>query len=161
MPWFSSCCSNCSRNRYSGTLLYGLLIVFDLEYLLWLRPLHTAEKHHPTMFHTATVRPTRSGPNILYNTSLNEISAFFEYYNCQLKTEKNHKNNWFYLHLKIKDFDIAQGIETSGQHLTQLCGSNLHWCLHVPYAQKVALSSKIEYFDPCRVFFLCQRGSQK
>ncbi len=43
---------------------------FDLEYLLWLRPLHTAEKHHPTMFHTATVRPTRSGPNILYNTSL-------------------------------------------------------------------------------------------
>ncbi len=32
--------------------------------------IHTAEKHHPTMFHTATVRPTRSGPNILYNTSL-------------------------------------------------------------------------------------------
>ncbi len=45
---------------------------FDLEYLLWLRPLHTAEKHHPTMFHTATVRPTTSGQNILYNTSLNE-----------------------------------------------------------------------------------------
>ncbi len=38
----------------------------------WLRPLHTAEKHHPTMFHTATVRPTRSGPNILYNTSLSK-----------------------------------------------------------------------------------------
>ncbi len=26
--------------------------------------------HHPTMFHTATVRPKRSGPSILYNTSL-------------------------------------------------------------------------------------------
>ena len=26
--------------------------------------------HRPTMFHTATVRPTRSGPSILYNTSL-------------------------------------------------------------------------------------------
>ena len=37
-------------------------------------PYYTAEKHHPTMFHTATVRPTRSGPNILYNTSL----SFFE-----------------------------------------------------------------------------------
>ncbi len=55
MPWFSSCCSNCSRNWYSRTL-------------------HTAEKHHPTMFHTATVRPTRSGPNILYNTSLSQTS---------------------------------------------------------------------------------------
>ncbi len=28
------------------------------------------EKHRPTMFHTGTVRPERSGPNILYNTSL-------------------------------------------------------------------------------------------
>ena len=27
---------------------------FNLEYLLWLRPLHTAEKHRPTTFHTAT-----------------------------------------------------------------------------------------------------------
>ncbi len=27
-------------------------------------------KHRPTMFHIATVRPTRSGPRILYNTSL-------------------------------------------------------------------------------------------
>ena len=35
-----------------------------------LRPLHTAEKHRPTMFHTATVRPRRSGPRILYNTPL-------------------------------------------------------------------------------------------
>ncbi len=43
----------------------------DVEYLLRLRPLHTAEKHHPTMFHTAAVmiRPTRSGLIILYNTS--------------------------------------------------------------------------------------------
>ncbi len=45
-------------------------ISFDLEYLLWLRPLHTAEKHRPAMFHTATVRPKRSGPSILYNTPL-------------------------------------------------------------------------------------------
>ncbi len=51
MPWFSNNKSNCSRNRYSITL-------------------HTAEKHHPTMFHTDTVRPKRSGPNILYNTTL-------------------------------------------------------------------------------------------
>ncbi len=42
--------------------------------IIWLRPLHTAEKHHPTMFHTATVRPTRSGPNILYDTSLISIA---------------------------------------------------------------------------------------
>ncbi len=34
------------------------------------RPLHTAEKHRPTMFHKATVKPTRSGPSILYNTPL-------------------------------------------------------------------------------------------
>ncbi len=36
--------------------------------------LHTAEKHHPTLFHTATVRPKRPGPRILYNTSLNGIA---------------------------------------------------------------------------------------
>ncbi len=35
-----------------------------------IRPLHTAEKHRPTMFHTGTVRPKRSGPSILYNTHL-------------------------------------------------------------------------------------------
>ncbi len=42
-------------------------------YLLWLRPLHTAKNrpNRPTMFHTATVRPTRSSPRILYNTPLN------------------------------------------------------------------------------------------
>ncbi len=40
-------------------------------FTLWLRPLHTAEKHRPTMFHTATVKPTRSGPSILYNTPFN------------------------------------------------------------------------------------------
>ncbi len=45
-------------------------LYFDLEYLLWLRPLHTAEKHRPTMFHTATVKPRRLGPSILYNTPL-------------------------------------------------------------------------------------------
>ena len=31
---------------------------------------HTSEKHRPAMFHTATVRPTKPGPNILYNTPL-------------------------------------------------------------------------------------------
>ncbi len=51
MPWFSNNKSN-------------------LEYRLWLRPLHTAQKHHPTMFHKATVKPTISGPSILYNTPL-------------------------------------------------------------------------------------------
>ncbi len=30
------------------------------------------QKHHPTMLRTATVRPKRSGPNILYNTSLTQ-----------------------------------------------------------------------------------------
>ncbi len=55
-----------------------LIIWFDLEYLLWLRALHTAEKHHPTMFRIATVRPKRSGANILYNTSLNPWCG-----NCQ------------------------------------------------------------------------------
>ncbi len=44
------------------------------QYLLWLRPLHTAEKQRPTMFHTATVRPKWSGPSILYNTPLNDLS---------------------------------------------------------------------------------------
>ena len=74
MLWFSNNKSNCSRNRHSNTLLYGLMIaysrigiyllevgLFDLEY---------AEKHRPTMFHTDTVRPRRSGPRILYNTPL-------------------------------------------------------------------------------------------
>ena len=44
-------------------------------YLLWLRPLHTAEKHRPTMFHTATVKPTKSGPSILYNTPLSWVDV--------------------------------------------------------------------------------------
>ncbi len=46
---------------------------FDLKSLLWLRPVHTAEKHRPTMFHTATVIPERSGPIILYNTPLSGL----------------------------------------------------------------------------------------
>ncbi len=36
----------------------------------------TAEKHRPTMLHTATVRPKRWGPNILYNTSLSLASLY-------------------------------------------------------------------------------------
>ncbi len=31
------------------------------------------QQHCPTMFHTATVRPKRSGPSILYNTPLTEV----------------------------------------------------------------------------------------
>ncbi len=42
------------------------------------RPLHTAERHRPTMFHTATVRPKRSGPIILYNTPLIQPFSMFE-----------------------------------------------------------------------------------
>ncbi len=38
--------------------------------VVWLRPLHTAKKHCPTMFDTATVRPKKLGPIILYNTPL-------------------------------------------------------------------------------------------
>ena len=34
---------------------------------------HTAERHHPTMFHTGTVRSKRSGPIILYNTPLMDL----------------------------------------------------------------------------------------
>ena len=36
---------------------------------------HTAEKHRPTTFHTATARPKRSGLRILYNTSLTLITG--------------------------------------------------------------------------------------
>ncbi len=50
-----------------NALIQQLLLQLLQKYLLWLRPLHTAKKHHPTMF---TVRHKRSGPNILYNTSL-------------------------------------------------------------------------------------------
>ncbi len=54
---------------------------FDLEYLPWIRPLHTAEKHRPTMFHTATVRPRRSGPRILYNTPLKRCGDIYSWEN--------------------------------------------------------------------------------
>ncbi len=44
---------------------------------------HTAEKDRPTLFRTATVRPKRWGPNILYNTSLNtdqkELCGYLAY----------------------------------------------------------------------------------
>ena len=41
-----------------------------LEYILWLRLLHTAKNHGPTMFHMATVSHKRWDPCILYRTSL-------------------------------------------------------------------------------------------
>ena len=43
---------------------------FDLEYILWLRPLHTAENHGPIMVHTATVSQKRWDLSLLYRTSL-------------------------------------------------------------------------------------------
>ncbi len=48
---------------------------FDLEYILWLRLLHTAENHGPTMFHMATVRHKRWDPCLLYRTSLSYIGC--------------------------------------------------------------------------------------
>ncbi len=50
-----------SHEKTSGCFTYPLRLS---------ETLHTAEKHCPTMFHTATVRPRRSGPRILYNTPL-------------------------------------------------------------------------------------------
>ena len=41
---------------------------------------HNAKKHCPTMFHTATVRPKRSGPIILYNTPLTTYDNWYEVY---------------------------------------------------------------------------------
>ena len=57
-------------------------------------------------------------------TPLNEIGAFYEYYHSQLKLERNYKI-------------------TESTFISKL---KIHWCLHVPYAQKVALSSKIEHY---------------
>ncbi len=37
---------------------------------MWLRLLHTAENHGPTMFHMATVSHKRWDPCLLYRTSL-------------------------------------------------------------------------------------------
>ena len=44
--------------------------IFDLEHILWLRPLHTAKNLCPTLFHTATVKPKRRGRSLLYRTPL-------------------------------------------------------------------------------------------
>ncbi len=57
-------------------------------------------------------------------TPLNEISAFYEYYNSQLKVEKNFKI-------------------TESTFISKL---KIHWSLHIPYAQKIILSSKIEHY---------------
>ena len=62
--------------RHKKMLKFTFNALIQQQYLLWLRPLHTAEKHCPTtMFHTATVRPKRSGPSILYNTPLSLSNA--------------------------------------------------------------------------------------
>ena len=39
-------------------------------------PQHAAERNLPTMFQTATVGPTRSGPRILYNPSLRTLHIY-------------------------------------------------------------------------------------
>ena len=49
-----------------------------------LRPIHTAEKHRPTMFHAATVRLKRSGPSILYNTPLNKANLISCHYKIKV-----------------------------------------------------------------------------
>ncbi len=46
---------------------------FDLEYILWLRPLHTAKNLCPAMFHTVTVRPKRRRRSLLYHTTFTAI----------------------------------------------------------------------------------------
>ena len=51
----------------------GVVLPYYMVYLLWLRPLHTAQKHCPTIFHTATVRPKRSGP-IIKESFINNIA---------------------------------------------------------------------------------------
>ncbi len=54
-------CSDCSRNRHT--------------------------KHRPTMFYTATVRPRRWGPRILYNTPLRKgsLTLLTNMFNVQRK----------------------------------------------------------------------------
>ncbi len=45
------------------------------------------------MFHTATVRPTRSGPNILYNTSLIKLHQLK---NLQWSFSEKEKLQWIF-----------------------------------------------------------------
>ena len=70
---------------YLNALIQQLLLQLLQKSVEWylIRPLHAAEKHHPTMFRTATVRHKRWGPNILYNTSLS--SQVSEYRNWRGK----------------------------------------------------------------------------
>ncbi len=53
-------------------------------------PLFRNDKHRPTMFHTATVRPRRSGPRILYNTPLTLSECILPLLNLFIKHAKIH-----------------------------------------------------------------------
>ncbi len=57
------------RSRVCPNFYCSLLFTGMCTLILWIFRL-TVEKHRPTMFHTATVKPTRSGPTILYKTPL-------------------------------------------------------------------------------------------
>ncbi len=48
------------------------LVQLPQKLILWLRLLHTAENHGPTMFHMATVRHKRWHLCLLYRTSLRQ-----------------------------------------------------------------------------------------
>ena len=52
--------------------MYDIVRHKNLRLMLWFsnNKSNTAEKRRPTMLQTATVRPRRSGPRILYNTPL-------------------------------------------------------------------------------------------
>ncbi len=85
-----------------------------------LRPLHTAEKHRPTMFHTATVKPTRSGPSILYNTPLNVLSCYI----CKVKYPNGQDSNGRLV--AYVDIKLASPFSNSkGRWLLKLTGSKL------------------------------------
>ena len=51
-------------------VLCGQFLKFQFEYLVWIRPFHTAENQYPTVCKTATVMPNRSPFGIPISTSL-------------------------------------------------------------------------------------------
>ncbi len=56
--------------RIGTALPYHMIKVLKLEYLLWIRPFHTAENQYPAVCKTATVMPDRSLFGIAISTSL-------------------------------------------------------------------------------------------
>ncbi len=106
----------CSSSDYAGNVRKSICFKSDewfiydsatISLILWLRPLHTAEKHRPTMFHTVKVRPKRSGPSILYNTPLSTalmsgVDQFEERGNRYRSTPKP----WVYVRKKKHSLDL-------------------------------------------------------